>query len=562
MSASTPRDPNAANALSTSANAGQEGSPHQLTARQMLLHWRWSFYACRTYEGRKHDWDGRKAVNHVEHETIAMANAIPPGFVDVSGAASELPIKFRKPTAPYYLVRSVVNRFTGMLFSARRCPKVRCPDDQQTEDWLNGFVTDSQLWTRMSLARQKGGSMGSVGIGYRFARGKPVIEIHDPRWATPVYQDRDTGELRQLEIKYTYQDETRDAVTGQTIRSWFWFRRVIDRSTDRTWRKVPAEQTGNIEPDWKKHEPEEKTHGYGFCPIVWIQNSLCDEGVDGWCDAEGVFESQMAIDVLTAQAHKGTVANADPTPVLTSDAEEDGTGSLKKGSANGVQVEKGGDLKYLEMTGSGGKAALELASEYRKRALEVARCVLDANFDGPARTETETEANYSAMIEAADDLRGQYGQGIKTLLEMVLESARAMSGKIRAVRDGARTRVVRETIRLTPQVVEHTLADGTRTKIRKTRVLGEGEIIELHWPDYRPHNLDDLGKVVDATTKAVQASVIDRETAGRQVAPYFHVEDVPAMMARAHTEQKQQVEQMNDQMAERGQQIHEDREAG
>lgn len=545
-----PTNPGQANALAQAAPAGQEhGAEPQFDARQLRLHWLYSFYATRQYNGRQYDWDGRKAAVHVEHEQIATQQQIPPGFCDVSAQASEVPLKFRRPTAPYHLVRCVVNKFSGLLFSAKRCPRIVVPDDAQTEEWLAGYALDANLWGRLKMGRALGGSMGAVGLGPRFAKdGKPVIEVHDPRWTTVEYTDRDTGVVKKLETKYAYQADIPDKMRGRKVKGWFYYRRVIDEQKDQIWLRVPIEQvTDGEDPSWEKFDSETREHKYGFCPVVWIQNLPNSEGIDGWTDVEGVHELQHAIDQLMSQAHKGTVKNADPTTVLRSDAVDETGGTLRKGSDHGVQVEAGGGLEYLEMSGGGIETALKLVDRYRDMALEVARCVLDANFDGPARTEEETEANYSSMVEAADDLRMQYGEGCKKLLEMVLSIARRGS-KPRSVQDADKVRVLRTHIKLTPRVLE--LDDGT--KVRAPRVLGDGEIVELHWPEYRQHSLEDLGKVVEGTTKAVQASIIDRETAGRKVAPYFDVRDVKKMMSKADEEQAQQVKQMQDEIALRG----------
>lgn len=508
---------------------GTQGQRPPMTPRQAMLSWMWGFYSCQAYQSRSHDWNGNPAFDKVQHETIASQQAIPPGFVDAGGQMADLPVNFRKPTAPYFIVRAIVNRFTGLLFSSKRNPAIQCSDDPQTEDWLQGFAKDSRLWSQMSLARTYGGAMRAVGVGFRFVRGRPVVEVHDPRWCEVAYVDRNTGELRRFEKRYAYEEEVEDPVTRQTTRGWFWYRRVIDRNRDSTWQGVAAEE--GLEPEWHKIPHHEHVHGFGFVPVVWIQNMPSEEGTDGWSDVEGVHDLQEAIDALQAQAHKGTLNNCDPTPIISSDTEDefgDGMGALRKGSNNGLQVEKGGEVNYLEMSGGGIEAAGNLIERYRDQAQEVSRCVLAANFDGPARTEQEVEQNYSSMLEAADMLREQYGDGVRKLLEMALRAARMMQTP-RAV-GGENVTVIRQVVRITPSV-----DNGER----RERVLGDGEVVELQWPEYRQHSLDDTGKAVGAAAQAKQAGLIDQETAVKFIAPYFHIKDVKGVAQRALEEARQ-----------------------
>ena len=184
----------------TAVGAAQLG----LSPRQMALNRLWSFYRCSQYESRSIDWNGNEHLDHLEHEVVAQSNSIPPGFHD---SGQQMPLKFRRPDAPYHMTKVVVNRFTGLLFSQKRHPTVTVPDDPETEDWLQGFAEVTRLWPRMIQARAYGGAMGSVGAGFKFVEGKPVFEIHDPRWCEPTFEDRlDSDTVIRLEKRYMYPE--------------------------------------------------------------------------------------------------------------------------------------------------------------------------------------------------------------------------------------------------------------------------------------------------------------------------------------------------------------------
>jgi hypothetical protein len=831
MSSATRVDMNATRNLIGGLQVVNEGDgpTDHLSPRQRELDRLWRYYRCTNYEGRKYDWDGRENLDHLEHESFAMQGTTPPGYYDAGGATT--PLKFRKPTAPYYLGRVIPDRFTGMLFGRKRRPRVTV-DDPKTEDWLLGFAQATRFWSQWIKARTFGGGMGTTCVGFAFRKGRPSVEVHDPRWCFPEFSDRATHELRKLEKRYQYPDEVKNG-DGEWETKWFWYRRVIDAETDTVWPRVPVE--GNQEPVWTQYPSNKVTHGFGEVPAVWIQNQPVDDDIDGDPDCHGIYEQIEEIDALWSQAGRGTKANCfgcetqfvtehgvrsfdqfrhgDEVVVLTHEGTwkrakvlsygnqtlvtvtmqrgtrgrpvavrvtrdhcwllEDGedstnlqvgdrllaaprmfsefdydyasveeqaawrlgfawgdgsqagagirirlcgekrrfaarfkragchvrypawaggdasvripnaqkvlpdegvplnmlrafvrgyvdadgtvgahgsgrwkriqatgtvsiefirwafpavglyitaeapvTGSttygprsaetvrfelnenasrhgnsawrvtaidadgpvetvwclsvaddrsfvlpfgvatrncdptleinsnlefeegLRKGSENAIQVEMGGKVGYLEMNGAGIEKAVTIAEKLEEKPLTVARCVLDRNEGGTARSPDEVEHNYSAMIDQADILREQYGElGIQRLLEKVLRAARKMM--VGSIEPGLRVvgqpepnpKVVRQTIKLPKrkQVIDE--AEGTFEYVE--RELGDGEQVELVWPDYFTPSSAEIAAVVDAAGKAkTMYGILDLQHAVGAVASYFHVENVAALVKK------------------------------
>lgn len=518
----------------TDANVGEVGALLRSDAagsavtsgvvnRQLELNRRWSFYRCGNYDKRELDWNGRRRP---PPELIASGSYIPPGYYDAGDQMA--PLEARKPSAPYYLGKVIVNRFTGLLFGSKRHPQIVVPDDPRTADWLNGFIEVTRFWARMVQARTYGGAMGSVALGFAFHHGKPRVEVHDPRWCTPNFVDREELILESLEKRYQYQDMIRDPETGTLVEAWFWYRRVIDNESDEVWAKVPVTDQ---EPNWKRYRSTRIEHNLGFCPVVWMQNTENAEDIDGDPDAHGCFENIEALDMLVAQANRGTLANCDPTLVISTPDEMDGM--LQKGSGQAIKFTQG-SATYLEIQGSGPKAAWEAAEKLEGRILRVARCVLDDNFAGPARTEKEVDQNYSNMLEQADVLREQYGEkGIKYFFELVLRAAHKLSAAS-VDRSGAVPAIVRGTIKL-----------PVNKDTRKPRELGEGELIELDWPSWYDPSLDDAKKAVDAAGAAINYGLMDKAHAVRFIAEHFRVEDVDALIKQLEEADKAAMEAQN-----------------
>lgn len=502
------------------------GEATWLSDRQKRLCRLYEHFRAESYDARTTDWDGLPVADAEQGDAIARQGVLPPGFEMSSAQMSEVPLRYRKPCAPVALGRAVPMKLTSMLFGAKKHPKIAC-DDPATEDWLTGWAEAVRLWSKMKQARNLGGAMGSVGVGYKFVKGKPIVEIHDPRWTTPTFLDRGELVVERIDKRYQFSEQVRTPEGYETI--WFWYRRVIDAQHDIIWPKVRV-QDGE-EPNWQRERFDGVKHGYGWCPVVWIQNTEVDDAVDGDEDLHGAWPLVESIDMLNSQARKGTIANCDPRGWIASDSQFD---AIVRG--NFTQFEKGGQMGFLELTGSGIEMARKLRDDCVEQLCTVARVALDRNEGGPSRTVEEVEHVYSSMIERCDELREQYGElGVKRLMDMVLASARIhlQQRKLTDVETGV-TRLVRGTIRLPRRRVRD---ENTGQLVWLERQLGSGEQIELRWPRYYTPSQASVGEAVSAAAAAKQAGLVDAKHATEYVAEDFQVENVQEMLAKVEREQ-------------------------
>lgn len=480
-----------------------------MTPRQQELNRLYAFYKCLNYESCRIDWDGTERAAPIDHEAIATAGFLPPGFYD---AGATFPIKFRKPSAPYYMVKVIVDRFTGLLFSESQHPKIRS-DDHEMEQFLQGIADTTRLWQNMIKNRTYGGSMGVAIAGFQFVNGKPRIEIHDPRWVYPTFSDRFTQELSQIEIRMQYPEEQKDDETGLWRQVWYWYRRVISTTSDIVYEKVPV--SDGEEPHWV--EAKRMDHGLGFCPVVWTQNLPVQDDIDGDPDCHGIYDIVQAHDALIAQAHYGTLSNCDPTLVAITEAK---LAEIRKGSDNAIRLPPGSNAHYLELSGSGAKIAQEMADRLRRYALEVSQCVLE-HPDTAAKTATEIERMYSSMYSKTDILREQYAERcVRPLLEMIVRAARTLGTRRR---EG--DTIVRDALYL-------------RNSSEPAKVPAKGSI-ELVWPPYVRPTLSDVQAAAQATMLANGGKpVLDDLQAAEFIAPYFQVEN-PREMAEKLRKQRE-----------------------
>lgn len=519
MSSGTPKYPDAFRVGVQQANKSIERIMRQgLSPRQQDLNRLWAYYCAEQYDACKIGWNGKEIQDDLQHESISRTGVMPPGFYNAS-AFDEMPLEYRRARAPYHLVRVVVNRFTSLLFSERRRPKIKvegAPDgDPDAQTFIENLIKASRFWVRLSQARKYGGGIGSVGVTFRFTNGTPVIEVHDPRWCTPFFKDRATGELEGLEIRFMYPEEIRNPETGVLEEVWFWYRRTIDETEDVTY--VPAPVGEGDEPIW---EVETATvHQLSEFPGVWIRNTETD-AVDGEPDCHGVFDTSDEIDMLISQASQGALENCDPTLHIADDSEANE--GIKKGSRNAIKTSVNGKIVYVEMTGAGVETALKVAERLRRDALEVTQCILDNDqIAGPAMTATEIERRQESMFDRGDAFREQYGQtGAKPLLEKMIRAI---------VKLGSGLQVAGEIRRATFAVPGNLQAIANRD-------VATPLSISLDWPPWVTRGPTDAQAAAGAASIAVAGQILSKQKALEYIATYFGIDDTAEAMGQLNAE--------------------------
>ncbi len=225
--------------------------------------------------------------------------------------------------------------------------------------------------------------------------------------------------------------------------------------------------------------------------------------------------------------------NCDPTVVVKEDME---MSSIAKGSENTVKLTKGGDFSYVELTGSGPRAAREQAAELRTAILEVVQVHLPpADGGAVAQTLGQVERTFSSMLAKASLLRKQYGTAALSLLKMILRAAQRMAQG----RKDEEGNIIRAVLKLPPKITEK--EDGTVDITPRT--LGSGGHLRLIWPKFFEYSLDDIAKATSSAGEAKDKGLIDSRTASEYVAPMYHVDNVSAMLAKLKEEQQQAQQQ-------------------
>ena len=486
-----------------------------------------SFFACEQYAHQTSDWWGMTAD---QMETVSSKVLVASGF-EMPGM--DLKVRQKRPTAPYHLGRAIPERFTGLLFSEERRPTIDVEGDPDTADLLNALIEQSCYWSRLSAARNMGGSMGAVLITVHLQKGKLSIEVHDPRHVQMLWKDRKNLEPQAALICYRYAKEeiTKDEKTGEVTAQIVTYlsRRIITDQDDTIYKDVKLEDNATIE--WEVESTA--THGLGYFPGVWVQNLPVEDDEDGVPDCHGAWQIFDTIDRMDSQINKALLNNLDPTLVVKTNPQEVAQqgGSIRKGSENALYVGASGNANYMEMTGQACEVAGKYIDRKKQQALDITRCVLvdPQTIAGAAQSARAIEYIYAPMLEKAGDLRTQYGS---RAIIPTLKTAEDLARKYHDVEmTDAEGKPVVAKLDLPPK------ADGTPRK------LGAGGWIKMTWGRYFAPTVQDQQVGVANVVAAKGGGIIDATTAVQQGAALFNVQDPKAMQAKIEQERQSQLDE-------------------
>jgi hypothetical protein len=505
------------------------------TERFWYLDRREAHYRGTQYDHQKQDWWGRDADST---ETINPKVMLPAGFEWAQ--AQEVPVRGKRPTAPANLCTTIVQRFTGMLFSEGRKPQVVMHEDPDTEDWLREVVRRSGFWSQFRAARDMGGSVGSVLVTAHVREGQFAYETHNPKNLTVVWAERRTCAPRGVLKMYTYPvevdayDEKKRQNVVRTVECLY--RRVITHEDDITYKPLVLEP--GVEITWEEDPALSVHHGLGFFPGVWIQNTPDSEDIDGDADCEGAWRMLDTLDRLIAQMNHGVLMNLDPTLSLIYDPKEiQSAGGVRKGSENALHLGSKGQASYLEMTGAGIEIGMKLHDLLKRSILDRTRCVLvdPEKISGAAQSAKAIEYLFQPMIERAGDFREQYGEALVRLLKVTEMIGRRYEGQ--RVNLGRNESTGEEMVGVYRFALPRRVTKGPDGQVTMSdRHLGPGGTIDLEWgPFFAPTEQDDAARITNAAA-AKQGGLVGGETATKHVSQVFGIQDPAAEHARAQGE--------------------------
>lgn len=493
------------------------------TERYIEMDRRQSYFDCTQHDRKQYDFDGRVISPGSNRANIQVSAEKMPGII---------PLRARRPSAPYRLGKVIIDAFTDMLYGENRFPEVKVDGDDDAQDFTRTCSRVMCLPTKMVQARNLGGSIGTVGLSWAIVNGFPRVRVHNAKNLRVVeWDDRDGLVPRVVEeVQLYYRDEPDPKKDNRIVRNWYWWRRTWTPVADLVWKEVPA-KPGEM-PSWEPDNERTNVHNDGICHFVWIQN-LPSELEDGVPDVDGLWEQLDELDILYSVITRGAKLNLDPTLVLKMDQDRVRMMGVKKGSDNALIVGKDGDANYLEVAGTSVTAGLEMFESLRRTTLETAQCVVpDPNvIAAQGVSSVSIKALYSPMLGKAAVLRDQYAQGKKRLLEGLTAVCRERMKKSVVVVDtvtGAKS-PGKFVLNLPPRVEREPVLDemsgeptGEENVTLVPRRPGNGGEVDFAWPNWFPPTPDDQAKIATTLTTATAGKAfLSKQTATEMAAQAF-----------------------------------------
>jgi len=514
--------------------------------RYRILDRKQSYYTCTQHDWKQFDFDGRPI--QTGNPMLGQPN------LASQPANWYVPLRTRRPNAPYRLARTITDAFTNLVFGHQRWPTVRCPDDPSTESFVRALIDASGLKALMIRARTTGGSTGTVGLSWRFHNGLPLVQVHNPKHLyVHTWADRERMIPEHVMEIYKFPRDEWDGVKQKFIRNWYWFRRDWTPTADVAFHEQLF--AAGVDPEWQIDEANTHEHGDGFTHFVWIQNLPADspEETDGSTDYEGLYETFDSLDMLHSTLVRGTTLNLDPTLILKLDPDIVARTGIQKGTDNALLVGLSGDAHYMELQGSSVQVGTQLFTKMREGALETAQCIVpDPNQIGAAGTSSVAlKVVYAPMLGKADILREQYESGLRALLQQMVRSARRIFNDVEIMIDDAGNETERRFFLSLPPTVRTTPvldAMGVETGEHQTEIVdlvpGESDLLTFDWGDYFLPTAQDQQQAATTLVQFSSSMLLSQESAADLASRTVRI-DPRADWERIQREKKAKAEEQN-----------------
>ncbi len=457
-----------------------------------------TFQQDRELPPRAHDLSSlRRVIQGTQYDQIAQE------FHEetTNNGQTYVPIRQRRPSVRYPLCRLLVEDSISMLFSGDHLPTVTC-SDEPTQTALLQIAKDCNLSQALIEAAMIG-SVGSVVLFLRVLRNIVYVEALKTEYLTPTWNPEAPDELVSVrEKRKTRGKDLLDAgydIADEDVASMFWFEREWTAMSD-TW-FVPklVDSRGEKAQGADVIDKARTTqHDLGFVPMVWIKNLPGGDQNDGLPTfTPEMVDVQIEIEYLLSQGGRGLKYSADPLLLIKEPAGTD-SGDIVRSASNALIVDKDGDAKLVEISGSAATAIMEWVRFLRELALEGAHGNrASAEKLSAAQSGKAMELMNQALIWLTDKLRVTYGEiGLLNLYGLIVKA----SHKIKLLnRDGSK-------------IAPMSLIDP----------LG------LRWPDWYAPTSKDRQEVATTLRILVDAGIMSREKAVETIASLYDIEDTKA----------------------------------
>jgi hypothetical protein len=441
-----------------------------------------------------------------------------------------VPLEQRRPRIVVPLFKDAIDTLARFVWGGHRFPSVSIPATWNEGDSENdvGPLLDheeAQLLTRFARAlvetaelercakefARKALTTTSVAVIVGINEGFVKYHVEDGKHCTPKWHAYRPGELESIEILYQYPREEQTSMLKSKT-TLVWYRRVIDTQRDVVYQEVPV--AGGQVPDWKEDPEKTVEHKLGWCPVRWIR-TLPDQtdAIDG----RPVIDPQLypIIDDVcytVSQRSRAVRYGCDPQLVRKGFTAPEKEQTKQKSPGIGWDVAPDGDVKFLEIVGSGVQRATEHINDMIAAFREAAAVVkADPDETRGDISGVVLELLHQPMIALASDLRADLGdKGFAGIVQMAMRLCHDVRKR------GERVWI--QGIDAATLLLDQCLQEGQWMHPK----------VCLHWAPWFDITVAEQRTKVETAERAKKAGLVSAESATRYLEGVFGVEDVGA----------------------------------
>ena len=375
----------------------------------------------------------------------------------------------RRPSIIWECPRLLTDQLSGLLWGDEQMPIVRTyygeeptGEDAAAEDAIQHIVENLNLDAVMDEITEKASS-GSAAVILRAVEGlegdgnDPYIEVIPGKECKPTFDPKNPKKLIKIEQLYPTTGQAlrdigygKDIVPDDELDKDFWFRLEIDDKEEMRYfpmRSDLFERIGQIEDgkriQWEVDAEKSIAHDWPKLPVIWVKGPKGNR-MDGDCLYGSIVDILVEIDYALSQIGRGYRYTADPMLAykrgelkqgvipaaydsLEDRTQRDEKGRIIKSPDNVLDIEAGGDAKYLEISGNGLQASGDFVKLLREWGLEIAGGMKsDAESTKGVQSGRALEMLYQALVLVIKRWRVAVGNGgFLPLIRMLLAGMKA-----------------------------------------------------------------------------------------------------------------------------------------
>jgi hypothetical protein len=391
---------------------------------------------------------------------------LPYPFEKEEDGSQYIPLKRRRPSVIYNLPKIIVDHTSALTFGEAHAPNVRVDsptevydvegddrdDRAQQHNQFEKIIEAVELDAVMLEAMQSG-SVGSVALVLRQLPDRmPWVDVIDSKYCTPTFEIDDPRKLEKMEQVYSTTLVELE-LAGYDVTSYkkelepYWIRIVYTKKAELWSAPLPQkrfERLGMADPDvpgqvieWVPDKERSSTNPFSFINVLWIRNFEERRKIDAASTFGAISDVTIEISYLLSQIGRGYRYTADPLLAIESGdlnslsttggfSSGEGQSSMVRSAARTIDIPAGGQVKMLEITGTGLHNAGEHVRLLREYAFEVVSGMkADQQHATGVHSGKALHYLHQALVWLVERFRVSYGQrGFLMILKMVMEGLR------------------------------------------------------------------------------------------------------------------------------------------